>query len=155
MPFWLIHLLAAATALALAEHWLRYALVERKRARRVAARLERIRRGRERREREADDREWAAYLARKAEPRLAESLYAQMQAEQMRATQGVGTQEAQNMAVGLDPAEQNGGAGAQWPSYVADLSAGPVRHVSTAAECRCIFCQRATGRYETGTGPFP
>lgn len=104
MPLWLIHLLAAATALALAEHWLRYVLVERKRHRRAVDRLERIRRNREAAERRREDAEWAKYLAGKAEPRLAESLYAQMQAEQARAMQGVGglgSQAAQLMTSGL------------------------------------------------------
>lgn len=63
MPLWLIHLLAAATALALAEHWLRYVLVERKRHRRAVDRLERIRRNREAAERRRDDAEWAKLRA--------------------------------------------------------------------------------------------
>jgi hypothetical protein len=46
-PLLWVHIIAAATALALAEHWLRYVLVERKRHRRAVDRLARIERHRD------------------------------------------------------------------------------------------------------------
>lgn len=92
MPLWLIHLLALAMALALAEHWLRYALVERKRHRRVVDRLERIRRSRDRAWVRRQNEEWTTLLAREYSPEALKAFnesIRQSQAELARRQQGI------------------------------------------------------------------
>lgn len=104
--------IAAATALALAEHWLRYALVERKRHRRAAARLERIRRSRERREDAIQPARHGVRGAMHGCTCIECKPWLRRYKEQARDRQGISALEAQNMAMmGLNLTAQSAQTG--------------------------------------------